>query len=736
MQCAVELNRTSNDDSTALASVPVAQLRAYHDYIVELIDADSGRTRGPHLGRLLLYKTLQSSGVTALDELFASGLQPLLLDYFRQFGHKPCCTNDIQMFLGCLDDESRGGLAEQLLGACAVSATALPQTRDQMQQHICTLQVARICGAHELNVEHLTALYTAFSLHYEHGMTSFGMDLLSTDMGPSDAYALLAGELGLADGRIYRLYAHVSRSTRISTPSISHHVPCILKTAHVMYDVGRQLRSSAPLIEALCLLSYLLSNSPSNFHAKLLCLQIYHRLGCGWGAHKTYETLDVKHVQLDSMGYLHCAQLPIAGIPAVAKPLYEQTLKFFTASYKESLEYMSICYRYGSFSKLQEFMEFRDRLSNSLHYGLCSAEALLAEMVGMSAASAEQIRASVAAFNLEPARDRIAFAEMTDNRDLSVVVRWSAAGEADRERADGAAAFAQDVQLLRLRSFMLRMVGACVDVYNAPGGGEPHTKATGVLSELRDRWIQLVAEVRDLQLEPVSSARLADLLPSRLHGILQRPYAAFFDALLALVLALEAGGGAAVTLKELNGAEDALHAVLTDVEQGVRNAIAEHGRAADALWQRRDVQECIVNGLEIVALASLVLSVACDKYKGLCSTRAGRKTKQKQQQQQQDQQQPNSQHLKQNGSSNNAVTDRDRLGVCQSLVGILQVILGGMDEWIRTYICNTRGSWKCVHNFIYFSSLYTTNTHRRLVGTALSRQSRRAHRRHVAEPER
>lgn len=68
--------------------------------------------------------------------------------------------------------------------------------KQQMQKHICSLQVSRICGAHALSTEHLAALYTAFSLHYELGTTAFGSDLLPTDMGPSDSYALLAGELG------------------------------------------------------------------------------------------------------------------------------------------------------------------------------------------------------------------------------------------------------------------------------------------------------------------------------------------------------------------------------------------------------------------------------------------------------------------------------------------------------------------------------------------------------------
>lgn len=66
-----------------------------------------------------------------------------------------------------------------------------------MQKHICSLQISRICGAHALSVDHLTALYTALSLHYEHGNSAFGVDSLPTDFGASDSYGLLAGELGL-----------------------------------------------------------------------------------------------------------------------------------------------------------------------------------------------------------------------------------------------------------------------------------------------------------------------------------------------------------------------------------------------------------------------------------------------------------------------------------------------------------------------------------------------------------
>lgn len=72
--------------------------------------------------------------------------------------------------------------------------------KNQLQRHICSLQISRLCGAHSsLSAEHLQALYSALSLHYEHSFSAFDKNLLPTDIGISDQYALLAGELGRID---------------------------------------------------------------------------------------------------------------------------------------------------------------------------------------------------------------------------------------------------------------------------------------------------------------------------------------------------------------------------------------------------------------------------------------------------------------------------------------------------------------------------------------------------------
>lgn len=64
-----------------------------------------------------------------------------------------------------------------------------------MQKHICAVAFSRMCGIHEeMSIEHLYVLYTTLKLHYEHGLMHFGMNRLSTDLGPSDSYMLIAGK--------------------------------------------------------------------------------------------------------------------------------------------------------------------------------------------------------------------------------------------------------------------------------------------------------------------------------------------------------------------------------------------------------------------------------------------------------------------------------------------------------------------------------------------------------------
>lgn len=65
------------------------------------------------------------------SELLGDFLE-LLIEYFRLFGNKPCCANDIILFLDCLEPQRRVGLAAKLIQVCEISSTTLPRSVSEL----------------------------------------------------------------------------------------------------------------------------------------------------------------------------------------------------------------------------------------------------------------------------------------------------------------------------------------------------------------------------------------------------------------------------------------------------------------------------------------------------------------------------------------------------------------------------------------------------------------------------
>ncbi|XP_055848195.1 phagocyte signaling-impaired protein [Episyrphus balteatus] len=552
----------------------ISNMDECHDFLCQLIEGDGKRVRGPYLARLELHKRMRANQMNA-QELLGDFIQ-LIIEYFRLFGDKSCCTSDVTLFLTSVSLEDRLVLASKLLQETGISSTSLPQNKEQMQKHICSLQISRICGHYDnLETEHLVAFYTALRLHYEHGLSSFGKNLLPTDMGPSDPYALLA--------------------------------------ANVMYDVCVKEQKSDKLFEALCLLQYVLKNSPSNFHVKLLCLKIYHIFGCITGAQQMYESIDIKHIQLDSMGYIHCNLLPLCGRPSVARVVFDTTLKFFTNSYKERLEYIALTYRFCSFSKLQEFLNFKERLTNSLHYVSISVEAQLADLVALYG-SVQQNLNTYSLMSIEPQEDRINWNELSDNRDLPAIVRWDPVHIVNHEQHQRET-IEQELEGLQIRSLMLRLVASFVDLYhfnNNSGSSsktknESNSKDTETVEVLREGWEGLFQRIRLMKYEKISNQFLVNLLPSRLHMMLDLPYEKFFNDLAGFILDLHVGCIKMEQCKVISNNVD-------EVASLFLNAVKESNSSEDNLWCRRSVQQRISVAIEILSLYAFILSICHERF--------------------------------------------------------------------------------------------------------------------------
>ncbi|XP_018335486.1 phagocyte signaling-impaired protein isoform X2 [Agrilus planipennis] len=540
-----------------------------HEFICSIVEngADNGYLlRGPYLARFELCSHLIKVGTDTTDLLGET--MELFIEYFHKFGHKSCCVSDLKIYLQLLDSDKRSELATRLLRDVGISATSVPKSEHQMQRHICSLQISRLCGnQRNLSSDYLQAMVTALSLHYQHGYQTYGTNLLPTDPGPSDAYAILA--------------------------------------SHVLYDLAIAQNSSQPLVCALVLLENLLRNSPSNFNAKLLCVKFYHLLGCGAGAHHWYESLDIKHLQLDSLGYIHCSQLYSRGMFTLAAGLYDTTLKFFTSNYKDSSDHLTFSYKFGSFIKLEEFMDFRERLNNSLHYVTTAVDKIILSLVQCSSIE------NLYSIDLVPKDNKIEWEELRDNRDVSVHLSW------DPERIEGSMEdnldmkllVEQDMALLRLRFLLVRSFSISLDIVKSSDG--VRSKHVEDLRDVLKDWKNTHSKVAEKHYKMFETICVAYPLPSHLHAYLELP----FSECLIRVFDLFCAVATEVFTDDISALSKDVCTSLSRLVDNISRTIKVQNESKDCLWNAANVLEQVVNTVEVFSLTTLVCLLAHDLLK-------------------------------------------------------------------------------------------------------------------------
>jgi hypothetical protein len=82
--------------------------------------------RGPYLARFELCSKLVKRNVDASDVLGET--IELFIEYFRKFGHKPCCVSDLRLYLNLLDGEKKAELSSRLIKDVGISSTSVPQS--------------------------------------------------------------------------------------------------------------------------------------------------------------------------------------------------------------------------------------------------------------------------------------------------------------------------------------------------------------------------------------------------------------------------------------------------------------------------------------------------------------------------------------------------------------------------------------------------------------------------------
>ncbi|KAI1901151.1 hypothetical protein AGOR_G00057240 [Albula goreensis] len=363
-------------------------------FVEERVGVEEGKEsrplRGPYLARLELIQRLRERGLPEEQQL-GDPLE-LMFQYFVKFGDKPCCITDLKIYLQLLSPEQHVQFINRLMETVPLSSpgeelggVALPGDTKALQRHLCVAQLSRALGLqHALDPTQKLALVQELKTRYRHGL-QFGKGCLKTELQFSDMYCLMA--------------------------------------AHVYIDLWEETGKESMLWLCLGLLEEGLAQSPSNAQFKLLLLLLFCRLGAFEPVVDLYSSLDAKHIQHDTIGYLLTRYAQSLGQFAAASQSCNFSLRFFHSNQKDTSEYIIQAYKYGAFEKIPEFIAFRNRLNRSLHFAQVRTESSLLELL-LEADMASSLQDSVKALNLSPEEDDIPWADMRDNRDLTVLTSW------------------------------------------------------------------------------------------------------------------------------------------------------------------------------------------------------------------------------------------------------------------------------------------------------------------------
>jgi hypothetical protein len=228
-------------------------------------------------------------------------------------------------------------------------------------------------------------------------------------------------------------------------------------------------------------------------------MKLYGYIGAAEGITDIFEALNVKHLQMETLGYIPLRYLQASGAFGFANQLYRSALRFYYSCAKETSEYIIQAYKNGMFQKIVEFVNLRDKLSHSLSFACTLVDMNLMEVVTSIHSMDKALQFfSRDWFNGLPSSSSALHdycSSLIDSRDLTVYDDWSrsaSTGEAvSLTKLENKLSSELEVLWLRVRVMLVQCLkDAVVNMATAPpttpqevggeGGGAP--EVVGVFS--------------------------------------------------------------------------------------------------------------------------------------------------------------------------------------------------------------------------------------------------------------
>ncbi|CAN6347249.1 unnamed protein product [Urochloa humidicola] len=277
--------------------------------------------RGPHLANIEIER--QRCLIGNPDN---AKLMDALVKYFQRFGHLSCSASDVEIYLHMLSGNEISELLDEISGSFDAST---------------------------VSVNTLGLTITLFKVQ----------ELLGTLFTKSTA------ELqGIAKRMVDTFYKNLSLSNDLDPQESMYGEELLSMASSILVQLYWRTRNLGYLLEAILVLEFGLTVRKYVWQYKIILVHLYSYLGALPLAHKWYITLEVKNILLESVSHHILPQMLNSPFLQHAADLVKDYLKFMDDHLKESADLTCLAYRHRTYSKVIEFVQFKDRLQRSMQY--------------------------------------------------------------------------------------------------------------------------------------------------------------------------------------------------------------------------------------------------------------------------------------------------------------------------------------------------------------------------------
>lgn len=393
--------------------------------VLSLINTAEGLTakgwiRGPHIARFMLIEKLLESEFVLRSQLGTLSLgEPMdhLVDYVHHFHDKPCCFVDIRPYLRLLGEEQIDSFLEKI--GSMVDEMKKSVSTDPNMDGPALRQMEAIKWTEVLHYR----LQRALGQHKN--MTSFEKRNLANEM-------ILKAQRCSDSSLLAAAYVEIS--------------------VNLLWDIFSNQDDTSALYELTLLMEYMHSQHPTDPLYMLLLCRFYALIGATAQVQRQMQSLDIKYVQRETLGYLLFGLLEQYGRFNAGIIYYTDLSVLFDQTEKEISECLTTAYKNGNFLKIPRFINFLSSIMKSV----------------IATGTDIQCRALSACFAVDKIQhvvdtlygdeESIDFTEVVDNRDLDVMPSLEGINHKELVDKEKRFSFYEHVDSMQLRHLLLRSV--------------------------------------------------------------------------------------------------------------------------------------------------------------------------------------------------------------------------------------------------------------------------------------